>query len=53
MVDVYNLGWKAYLEARETDDALAHHGVLESGIHLIEKPFRPEALLSKVREVLT
>ncbi len=35
-----------------TDDALARHGVLEEGVHLIEKPFAPEALLARVHEVL-
>jgi PAS domain S-box-containing protein len=35
-----------------TDDAIAHHGVLDAGVPFIEKPFRPDALASKVREVL-
>ena len=35
-----------------TDDALAHHGVLEEGIHFLEKPFSPSRLARKVREVL-
>lgn len=35
-----------------TDDALAHHGVLEPGISFMEKPFTPAALSVKVREVL-
>ena len=35
-----------------TDDAIARHGVLESGIAYLEKPFAPEALARKVREVL-
>jgi len=35
-----------------TDDAIAHHGVLDAGVPFIEKPFSPGALASKVREVL-
>lgn len=35
-----------------TDDVIAHRGVLEPGVHFIPKPFRPGALLAKVREVL-
>jgi CheY-like chemotaxis protein len=36
-----------------TDDAIIHHGVLEPGTKLIEKPFTAEALTSKVRQALT
>ncbi|VVS92454.1 PAS domain S-box protein [Desulfoluna spongiiphila] len=35
-----------------SDDVIAHHGVLEEGIHFIQKPFTIEGLTSKVREVL-
>ena len=34
------------------EDAIARHGVLDAGIHYIQKPFRPQELVSKVRQVL-
>jgi PAS domain S-box-containing protein len=35
-----------------TDDALLRHGVLEEGTALLQKPFTPESLARKVRELL-
>jgi CheY-like chemotaxis protein len=35
-----------------TDDMLAHHGVLESNVFLLQKPFAPDELAKKLREVL-
>jgi PAS domain S-box-containing protein len=34
------------------EDAIAHHGVLDRGVELIQKPFTFERLARKVREVL-
>jgi DNA-binding response OmpR family regulator len=35
-----------------TDDSIARHGFLESGAAFLQKPFTPETLTWKVREVL-
>lgn len=35
-----------------TADVIAHHGVLNKGVHFLEKPFSLKALADKVREVL-
>jgi PAS domain S-box-containing protein len=36
-----------------TDDAIVHHGVLDPGTALLQKPFTPDGLTRMVREVLT
>jgi CheY-like chemotaxis protein len=35
-----------------TDDAITRHGVLDAGVTYVQKPFSPDALVRKVREVL-
>jgi YesN/AraC family two-component response regulator len=35
-----------------TANVIAHHGVLDKGVHFIQKPFSRKELASKVREVL-
>ena len=35
-----------------TDNAIAHHGILDSGVILIQKPLTPGSLARKLREVL-
>ncbi len=35
-----------------TDDVILHHGVLEEGIHFIQKPFSVDGLIAKVGQIL-
>jgi len=35
-----------------TANVIAHHGVLETGVHFLQKPFSLKVLLAKVHEAL-
>lgn len=45
-------GLKCLYMSGYTADVIAHHGVLEEGIHFVQKPFSIDALAEKIREAL-
>lgn len=45
-------GLKVLFMSGYTDEAIVHHGVLDSNIEFIQKPFTPIALTMKIRDVL-
>ena len=46
-------GMKCLFMSGYTANVIAHHGVLDEGVHFIQKPFSRNELAGKVREVLT
>jgi CheY-like chemotaxis protein len=45
-------GVKVLFMSGYSDDAIVQHGVLEKGMEFIQKPFSPDQLATKVREML-
>lgn len=45
-------GLKVIYLSGYTDNVIAHHGILDDGIQLVQKPFSVKTLTAKIREVL-
>jgi CheY-like chemotaxis protein len=45
-------GTRVLFTSGYTEDSIVHHGRLDPGVHLLQKPYRSDRLAQKVREVL-
>lgn len=45
-------GLKVLFMSGYTDNAIVHHGVLDSGMAFLQKPFTPQTLMQSIRETL-
>ena len=45
-------GLKCLYISGYTDDVIAHHGILDTSVHFIQKPFSMPAIAGKIRETL-
>ena len=52
LIDEIKPGLKYLFTSGYTADVIAHRGVLDEGLHFLQKPFSLKALASKVHEVL-
>jgi PAS domain S-box-containing protein len=51
-LDTIKTGFKCIFMSGYTANVIVHHGVLDEGIHFLQKPFSVKTLAEKVREVL-
>ena len=45
-------GLKVLYMSGYTDNAIIHHGILDSEVNFIQKPFKPKFLVRTLREIL-
>jgi DNA-binding NarL/FixJ family response regulator len=51
-VEALRPGIKSLFVSGYTDDAIVHHGILNSNVAFLQKPFSAESLAHKIREVI-
>jgi FixJ family two-component response regulator len=51
-IEVIRPGIKVLFMSGYTSNVIAHRGVLEKGVHFIQKPFSMKDLAQKVREAI-
>ena len=51
-IEAIRPGIKFLFMSGYTSSVIVHHGVLEEGVHFIQKPFHMEEFALKIREVI-
>jgi FixJ family two-component response regulator len=51
-LDIVKPGMKTIFMSGYTADVVANRGILDEGVFFLQKPFTPQVLAKKVREVL-
>jgi DNA-binding response OmpR family regulator len=51
-LSAFKLGMRSIFMSGYTSDVIAQHGVLDEGVHFLQKPFSVKGMVEKVREVL-
>jgi YesN/AraC family two-component response regulator len=51
-IETARAGIKVFFVSGYTDNAVVHHGILDSNVAFLQKPFTTDVLARKVREVI-